>query len=185
MVDEDEPPNPDPLFAPLLQVEQDILHAASHNVRSVVIRAAQVYGGGGSAPFVQLINTARQMGRAVYIEKGINEWSTVHVDDLANLYVLALAHASAGTLLNASAGLSVAMKDIAVAVGQAAGLVDPPDSLPYEEASAIFGPFMTGFLSRDMRVSGARATSLLTWKPKESSVLNDLAHGSYRSSLIK
>ncbi len=187
VVNEDEPPNPDPLFAPLLQVEQDILHAASRNVRGVVIRAAQVYGGGGggSAPFVRLIDTARQMGHAVYIKQGTNEWSTVHLDDLANLYVLALEQAPAGTLLNAAAGMPVPMKDIAVAVGHAAGLVELPQSLTLDEASAVFGPFMTGFLSRNMRVSGDRATSLLAWRPKEPTLLDDLSHGSYRSSLTR
>ncbi len=183
-VDEDEPLHPDPLFAPLIQVEQDILSSASRGVRSVVIRAAQVYGGGGggSAPFVSLIDMARQMGHAVYIEAGTNAWSTIHLDDLANLYVLALNKALAGTLLNAAAEPPVSLKEIAEAVGHAAGLVDSPRSLTMEEANTAFGPFMTSFLARNMRVSSARAMSLLDWQPERPSVLDDLKHGSYRSS---
>ena len=182
-VDEDEPLHPDPLFAPLIQIEQDILSAASRGVRSVVIRAAQVYGGGGggSAPFVSLIDMARQMGYAMYIEEGTNAWSTVHLDDLANLYVLAMEKAPAGTLLNAAAEPPVSLKDIATAVGHAAGLVDPPRSLTIDEANGVFGPFMTGFFARNMRISSARAMSLLDWRPEGPSILDDLTHGSYRS----
>ena len=183
-VDEDEPLHPDPLFAPLIEIEQSILSSAARGVRSVVIRAAQVYGsgGGGSAPFVSLIDMARQMGYAVYLEAGTNAWSTIHLDDLANLYVLALEKAPAGTLLNAAAEPPVSLKEIAGAVGHAAGLTDAPLSLTREEANAVFGPFMTSFLARNMRVSSARATSLLDWRPERPSVLDDLTHGSYRSS---
>ncbi|MBA2680931.1 MAG: NAD-dependent epimerase/dehydratase family protein [Ktedonobacteraceae bacterium] len=180
---EDEPIHPDPLFAPLIQMEQNILSAASRGVRSVVIRAAQVYGngGGGSAPFVGLVDMARQMGYVMYVGEGTNAWSTIHLDDLANLYMLAMERAPAGTLLNAAAEPPVALKAIAEAVGRAAGLVDPPRSLLIDEANEVFGPFMTGFLARNMRISSARARALLDWQAEKPSVLDDLTHGTYGS----
>ena len=46
-----------------------------------------------------VIDQARESGRAQYIGRGLNRWSTVHIADVVDLYLLALKKAPAGTFV--------------------------------------------------------------------------------------
>ncbi len=69
---------------------------------ATVIRAALVYGRGGSGLLEGMFASARQNGVTAYVEDGANEWSSVHVDDLAALYTAAVADPSGRTVVNAA-----------------------------------------------------------------------------------
>ena len=56
---------------------------------------------------------ARTDGNARYVGMGQNRWPFVHVDDLADLYLLALEDAPAGTLLLGVSGPSHGVQDVA------------------------------------------------------------------------
>lgn len=121
---------------------------------------------------------AQQAGCGHAIGDGKNVCSVVHVDDLADLYLLALEKSPTGTLFNAASEEEPSMLDIATAIGRALNLTEPPSLWPVEEARTVLGPFADG-MAANKRVSAARAHKLLGWKPHRISVIADIEQGSY------
>jgi nucleoside-diphosphate-sugar epimerase len=120
VVDETSPPNPAALVAWRQAVEDRVLQGAKRGTRSIVIRPAIVYGRGGGIP-AGFVDSARKEGAARYIGSGKNHWPMVHLDDLADLYLLALEKAPAGTLLLGASGESQPVREIAEAASRGAG----------------------------------------------------------------
>jgi len=181
VVDEDAPLNPPPFFAWRPSLEQQVLAAASQDIRSIVLRPATVYGRGGGSSLLLLLHQAQHEEAAHYIGAGENRWSTVYVDDLADLYVLAFERASAGSVFNAATGASASMKDLATAISFAIGRKGSVASWTLEQARAALGP-RAEFFAMNQHVSGAKATLLLGWNPRAPSLLYDVAYGSYREA---
>ncbi len=179
--DESAPVQPPAVVAWRPAVEQSVLDAAP-GVRSIVIRPGMVYGRGGglAGMFVQ---SAHETGAARYIGDGMNRWSLVHVEDLADLYVRAVEKAPAGTLLHGADGPSVRVKEIAEAASFAADAGGQTQSWPLDEATAKLGP-LAAALMLDQVVSGEKAKDILGWNPHAVSVLEDLRYGSYAMSRI-
>ncbi len=175
VADETSPLHPIEVSAWRPAVEEAVLGDADR-VHGIVIRPAIVYGRGGGIP-AMLTDSARERGAARYVGDGENRWPTVHVDDLADLYVLALG-APAGTLLIAAHGPSVKVKDAAEAASEAVGKGGKTESWPLAEARQALGPFADG-LVLDQQLSGAKAEKLLGWKPNRPSLPEELLHGSY------
>ncbi len=176
-VDEDGPLNPPAIVAWRARAVTEVLAAAGQGIRIAVIRPGMVYGRGAGAP-TSFVQSARQEGAARVIGDGSNHWSLVDVDDVADLYVRALEHAPAGTLLLAVAGPAVAVRDIAEAASRAAGADGRVRAWPLEEARQAMGPQADAF-ALDQHATAARATRLLGWTPHAPSVLDQLAQGSY------
>ena len=128
-----------------------------------------------------LLRQAQQVHIAHYVGTGENRWSTIHVDDLADLYVLAFERASAASVLNASAGASISMKDLATAISLTIGQEKSVASWTLEQARAALGP-RADIFAMNQQVSGAKATFLLGWNPQSPSLLYDVAYGSYRTA---
>src|SRR3954464_9158961 len=105
VVDETSPPRPTQLVSWRQAVEDRVLQAGGRGIRSVVIRPAIVYGRGGGIP-AGFVESAQKEGYARYVGTGENRWPFVHVDDLAELYLLALEKAPPGTLLLGVSGPS-------------------------------------------------------------------------------
>jgi nucleoside-diphosphate-sugar epimerase len=172
VADEDAPLHPAALVTWRSDVERTMREAASRGIRSVVLRPGVVYGRGGGTPRM-FVSAARKKGVVRYVGDGEQRWPPVHVDDLADLYVLAL-DAPAGTVLNA-AGPSLPVRAIAEAAAQANGA--RAEAWPLDEARAVLGPFADA-LALDQQVSAERAHAL-GWRPSRPSVLDELRSGSY------
>lgn len=177
--DESAPPNPAALVAWRPAVERMVLETAQKGVRAIVIRPALVYGRGGGIP-ADLVKSARENGAARYVGTGENHWPVIDVDDLADLYLRAVEHAPAGTLLHAVDGSAHRVQEIANAASAGAGTDGHTASWPLDEARKTLGAYADA-LVLDQRVSSAKATSMLGWKPRASGILDDLRHGSYVS----
>lgn len=175
--DELSPVNPASLVAHRPGVEQEVLRAKERGVRSVVIRPALVYGRGGSIPKM-IVQSARDTGAAQYVGDGQNRWPFVDVDDLAQLYVLALEKAPAGSLYNGSHGPSYRVREVAEAASIGGGAKGKTHATPLEEARKTMGAFADA-LVLDQQVSGEKAKKELKWSPRAGSVLDDLKNGSY------
>jgi len=177
--DEDTPLDPPPFIAWRAKLEGEVLAYAKRGVRAMAIRPVAVYGRGrgGMAMFVE---GARMQGAAYYVNDGEARWSTVHVDDLADLYAMMLEQAPAGTVLNASAEPPVKIKDLMAAVGRAAGVENK--GLPLAEVREVLGPFVPvdGFAT-NLVVSAEKARRMLGWEPKEPSVIEDLGRAHARN----
>jgi nucleoside-diphosphate-sugar epimerase len=179
MVDENSPLNAAEVVAWRPNIEKKVLDGAKLGIRSVVIRPAIVYGRGGGIP-AGFVESAGKEGAARYVGTGQNRWPLVHVDDLADLYLLALEKAPPGTLLLGVSGPSRRVSEIAVAASRGAGTGGRTVATPLEEARKKMGAYADA-LALDQQASGRRAQDLLGWKPRHPDVLEELERGSYAS----
>ena len=120
VADEQSPMNPPALVAHRFGLEREVLAYKNQGVRPIVIRPAAVYGRGGGL-LNMLVDSARQSGAARFVGNGENYWPFVDVDDLAQLYVLALEKAPAGSLYIGAHGPSYRMRELAEAASTGAG----------------------------------------------------------------
>ena len=165
MADESTPVNPTPLVAWRPAHEKLVLEAEW--VRGVVIRPAMVYGRGGG--FAASFLEAGKKGVVQFVGTGENRWPFVHVDDLADLYVLAL-NAAPGSVYFAAAGPSVPVRQVAERAAHGARV----DAMPVDEARKTMGP-LADALTLDQLVSARKAERELGWTPKARPVLEELA----------
>ncbi|OJJ67367.1 hypothetical protein ASPBRDRAFT_69023 [Aspergillus brasiliensis CBS 101740] len=146
-------------------------------VRVMDIRLAPfVYGRGGSGVrlFMQM---AKQAGKIITVDGGRNRTTTVHVDDAAELYLLACEKGVQGGVYNASAETGVTVGEI---LGAVAEIMDVPvEDLGVEEARSVLGDAVAGFLAAENRARGERARRELGWVCKGVGVLEDVRSGSY------
>ena len=152
---------------------------AAPGVRGVVLCNTLIYGDalGPKAQSVQLprlVAQAKASGVAPYIGRGLNRWSNVHIADVADLYLLALDKAPAGTFAFVENG-EASFGEMAQAIGVALGL--EPQSMDRDTAEALWGREMAVFaLGSNSRVRGRRARDL-GWTPKHSSVVEWIKAG--------
>jgi nucleoside-diphosphate-sugar epimerase len=175
MTDEDTPVVPEQSPQPYKVLgEQQVLAAEGPAV--TVVRAALVYGRGGSGLLQGMIAGARDRGAATYIGEGSNDWSSVHVDDLARLYLAALTRAEGHLVVNAASRTRTSMRAIAEAVAEITGA--QPVSISLEQAQQALGPF-AAVLTRSAPLDASRAGKVLGWEPIEATLVDDLRTGSY------
>jgi nucleoside-diphosphate-sugar epimerase len=172
LLDEDSATDPVVTLAWRPALEAEVLAAAGGGLRTAVIRPGMVYGHGGG-PLNQFAANAGADGIPRYVGDGENSWSLVHVEDLADLYALVLERAPAGTLVNGVAGSPLRVRDLAEAAAAGAGL-PPPRAWPVEQAALELGPGDADGVTRDHRISGERARTLLGWDPPQRSPLDEL-----------
>ena len=174
---EDWPMHPLGFLAWRPAVAELIRSAAEKTVRSCVILPANVYGRGGGLLTI-LTSSAAQRGSARYVGTGSNVWSMVDVDDLANLYVLALTDASAGSIFNGAGQPTYTVRDLAQAASRGQGADGHIEAWPVEDARREIGA-MADALVLNSRLSADKARHELGWTPTAPTALQDLETGSY------
>jgi nucleoside-diphosphate-sugar epimerase len=177
--DEHEPvehPHPSRTFR--LQHDRFVIGLKERDVRGVVVRPPLVYGRSGGF-LVTLINQVLEDRTARTIGSGTNRWSTVDVDDLADLYVRALLAGDAYGAFNAGSTDLVSMKVIAETIAASFGPGIAVGSWTEQEACARLGELMA-LMSLEQHVSSERARTELGWNPHAISLIEDLSLGSYR-----
>lgn len=173
---EDFPLETDSPMGSRVVINNTVLRSAIQGVRSIVVVPSMVYGTGlllnkESKQIPLLIRTAQEKGFAVYASSGAQSWSNVHVEDLADLYILALKKAKPGSCFFAENGLA-SFKEIAVAIHEKLHFSGTPVSLTPSEASSCWGEMMaTIALGSDCRLNADKARLFLDWKPQHSSFL--------------
>jgi len=159
--------------------ERDVLQLSSKGIRGIVLRLPLfVYGRGGSSfvPFV--IKQAKAENSANYVESGEHKVSAVHVEDAADLYLLALETSTAKGLYNVAAE-SVSLKAMNEAVGRLLNV--KAKSISAEKARQQFGK-MFDFLSINNQLSAEKARRDLKWEITSNRlILDDIENGSYRN----
>ena len=177
VADETTPPKPAAVVKWRQAVEDRVREGAKRGIRTVVIRPAIVYGRAGGIP-AGFVDSARKEGAARYVGTGENRWPFVHVDDLADLYLLALERAPGGSLLLGVSGPSHPVRDVAAAASRGAGAGGRTTAWPLEEARKTLGAYADA-LVLDQQASGRRAQETLGWQPRRPDVLEDIERGSY------
>lgn len=146
--------------------EQRLLDA---DLRASVIQPGIVYGHGGGIP-AMLAHAVAEDGTLPLIGSGNQHWVTVHVDDLADLYLRVLEHAPGGKAYVAASGINPTVREL----GEALSPTVTPES---DEATvARLGLFGEALLL-DQQASGERAKSELGWTPTRPSLVELLTEG--------
>ncbi|MFI5829276.1 NAD-dependent epimerase/dehydratase family protein [Streptomyces sp. NPDC051578] len=175
-VDEDAPTDPIAIVGYRPRIEQRVLAAGRDDVRAVVVRPGIAYGHGGGLPGL-MTDWAREHGTGRYVGPVATRWPMVHVDDLAELFELAVTKADEGSVLHGVAHEGVPVAALAAAADLAAGGTGRAEPWPLEQAAeALGGPFAEA-LALNQVVSGQRALAELGWRPSRPYVLTELAGG--------
>lgn len=176
-----------PSFPRMVQraaIDQVVFDCAKQGVRSVVIRPTMIYGGGKgvrteSAQVPALIDNAKKAGIGLHIGRGENRWANVHIDDVVDLYLLALEKAPAGALYYAENG-EEALKDVAASISRLLGFGGKTRNWSPEEAEKALGPKAHSSFASNSRVRGKRSRAELGWQPKGQPILEEIEQGHYK-----
>lgn len=174
-VDEDAPQSPPPLTAWRADNEKQVLGRAADGGCPVLIMPGVVYGHGAGLIEQFFTEPARERHAVRVIGDGSNHWALVHVDDIADLYALAL-DAPAGSLYAGVTTSDYTLAQVAEAASRAAGCPGRIESITLDQARDIMGPIADAF-ALDQQVSSARARSQLGWNPPDRHVLSEIAIG--------
>lgn len=166
---------PMPMVAQRAATENMVLDAAELGIRTVVVRIPHVYGDGGNFVLPYLIDAAEREGCGVYIGEGQNTISLVHVEDLADLYVLALEKSPAGRLYQ-PASFDMRMGEIAARVSQEMGLGGRTASIPFEKAKEAWGLGPALVVGLNSQLGADDANRVLGWAPKNMSLDAEIAY---------
>jgi nucleoside-diphosphate-sugar epimerase len=105
----------------------------------------------------------------------------VHVDDLADLVVLAVERGQRGVVLHGVAEPAVPVKELAVAADLAAGGVGRAEAWPVADAASVLGAPFAAALALNQEVLSPVAKDM-GWTPRRMNALTDLRSGSYRDA---
>ncbi|KQY58669.1 hypothetical protein ASD11_03170 [Aeromicrobium sp. Root495] len=153
----------DPDAAPALtawRVERESRLLASGLTASVV-QPAVVYGHGQGIPAM--------VAAGPLIGDGTQHWTTVHVDDLADLYLAVLTKADGGRRYVGANGHNPTHREIV----QAAGGDVTPTSV--DDVHERFGEAFGDALLLDQQASGSAAREAFDWSPDRPTLLEELA----------
>ncbi|QCP53701.1 NAD-dependent epimerase/dehydratase family protein [Trinickia violacea] len=172
---EDALPEPTEDKAARVAIDRLVLDAAKRGIRSVVLCNTLIYGhgavaGSASVQLPRLVRQAQKSGIVRHVGAGENIWSNVHIDDVVELYRLALEKAPAGTFYFVESG-EASYREMSSAIAAALRLGEAQD-WPLEAAIEEWGYEMASYgLGSNSRVRGERARTQLGWTPKRTSVI--------------
>lgn len=174
----------DDIFTPLKAIAQrveteNIVRAASdRGVRAMVIRPPRVWGHGARGHISMIYESVSRTGAACYIGDGLNLYSNVHIDDLADLYVKAAEAGKAGALYHAVGG-EVPNRWIAECVAR--DMECETRSVTMDEAMEIWGRYQTLIvLSVCSRSRAVRSRAELGWEPRHHDMLSEIGLPGFR-----
>lgn len=157
-------------------IDLRMMAAADQGIRSVVICPSNIYGVGHGLtdhsfqlPF--LMARARETGVMRIVGAGVNRWSNVHIDDVAQLFLLAVEKAPAGAFYFLENG-EASFIDMAAALAKRMNL-GAVQSWPAEEAEQHWDPMHVHYtFGTNSRVKAKRARAELGWAPRHASILD-------------
>ena len=103
----------------------------------------------------------------------------MHIDDLIELYRLALASAPAGAFYFAENGEN-SMKEVCEAINRMLGIDKAPIAMSLEEAAREWGESAAqNTMGSNSRVRAVRARTELKWAPQQPALIDEIEHGCY------
>jgi nucleoside-diphosphate-sugar epimerase len=187
--DETTPVNPSSGRAARVALNEHILSFKTKGVRSIIICPSLIYGisQGPDKHSMQvpwLIALAKKAGVAKHYGPGENIWSNVHIDDLVDLYILALASAPAGAFYFAENGEN-SMRRVCEAINRKLGVKVGTVAMSLDEASREWGEGTAqNTMGSNSRVRAVRARAELGWRPRRPSLIDEIESGCYAACLV-
>ncbi len=142
------------------------------SVRTTIIAPGIVYGRGAGIP-AMFVGDGEHEVRLV--GDGSQRWTTVHTDDLGELYVLALHRGEQDGYVVAATGDNPTVREIAEAGAHGSPIVAESVDASRER----LGTEYADALLLHQEASGAHARSAFGWNPTRPPLVEDLADGSY------
>ncbi|WP_375397616.1 NAD-dependent epimerase/dehydratase family protein [uncultured Sphingomonas sp.] len=150
-------------IAARLDTERLVRAAGGPGLRTICLRPPLIWGNHAIKPIADLYHSARETGAVCYVGRGLNCYSSVHVDDLADLYALAIERGVSGALYHSVSG-EVNWRMMAETI--AAHLGVPTRSIGFDEAAAIWDRFTALIVFASCsRSRSPRARAELGWAP--------------------
>jgi nucleoside-diphosphate-sugar epimerase len=175
-ISEHAPQNPPALTAWRGEIERRVLGA--QGVSTSLIAPAVVFGHNGGIPRL-LPDGENGAGAVQLIGDGSQHWTTVYVDDLAELYVLALDLGEAGSTFIGASGENPTVREMGEAAATGQGLDGRVEPSSVEETRERLGTLFADALLLDQQARGSKARIDLGWEPNGPSLLEELRAGSY------
>lgn len=174
---EDEPFTPNP-YVGARQASETLVRSAQGGMRGMVIRPPMIWGDGGCGHMIRFYRDAYRLGEVGYVAPGLNLYSNVHVEDLAEVFRLALERGAPGALYHAVAG-EVNNRTIAEAVARDTGVAARGVSVA--DGIIRWGKFETLVgMAVCSRSRSPRTRQDLGWAPRHLDLLSDIGHANYR-----
>ncbi|GAA4670114.1 NAD-dependent epimerase/dehydratase family protein [Frondihabitans cladoniiphilus] len=143
-------------------------------VRTTIVAPGIVYGHGKGIPALLVgPDNIRLVG------DGSQHWTTVHVDDLADLYVKAFEAGARDEYYLGVSGHNPTVRDLGEAAAAATGAPVVEESA--DESRARLGEAFADALLLDQAAIGAHAKETLGWIPSRPSLADEFRSGAYTS----
>lgn len=160
---EDDAFTPRRQVAPRLETEAAVRAASGRGLRTLCVRPPLIWGNAAIKPIADLYHSARETGAVRYVGRGLNCYSSVHVEDLAELYLLALEKGVPGALYHSVSG-EVNWRMMAETIAAHLGM--PARSIGFDEAAALWDRFTALIVYASCsRSRSPRARAELGWAP--------------------
>ncbi|MCS5486658.1 NAD(P)H-binding protein [Curtobacterium flaccumfaciens pv. beticola] len=168
-ISEQSPVDPPALTAWRAPIEARVRASAA---RTTIVAPGIVYGRGAGIP-AMFVGDGEHEVRLV--GDGSQRWTTVHIDDLGELYVLAVHAAEQDGYVVAASGDNPTLREVAEAGAHGSPVVAESVDASRERLGADFADA----LLLHQEASGAHARADLGWHPTRPTLVEDLADGSY------
>ena len=168
-ISEQSPVSPPALTAWRAPIESAV---RASDVRTTIVAPGIAHGRGAGIP-AMFVGDGTDEVRLV--GDGSQRWTTVHVDDLGELYVLAVHRGEQDGSVVAATGHNPTVREIAEAGAHGSPVVSESADASRERLGTDFADA----LLLHQEASGAHARAAFGWRPSRPSLLADLAEGSY------
>lgn len=171
LVDESTPLSPIDFFSWRPSHEEKVLQENSPRIRTVVIRPGCVYG--GTEWLMNFLFNSSENGSVSIVGEGNNYCPLVHVEDLAQAYVLAVEKEVGGIAFNVVDDSPVTLYEIAKAIARSAKIEGKINSITLDEGKQQYGALAEGVTS-DLMVSNSRVKRLLGWQCRHAPFISEV-----------
>ena len=142
-------------------------------IRGSVVAPGIVYGYGSGIPKASIVDAPTTGGKLHLVGDGEQHWATVHVDDLAELYVAVLEKAPGGDIYIGASGASPTVRELAEALnGVGKTVPETPD-----ESRERLGADFADALLLSQQATGNTAKNLFSWNPVRPTLVELLRDG--------
>lgn len=158
------------------ETEQVVLQ--ERGVRGIVLRPPNVYGATNGKGLLSLLSAVGDSLGAVPFAKGTGDhlWTFVHLDDLSDLFALALMRSPHGQLFHAGAQSGLRTQSIAEAVSAASGRERRTVELEIDALRKVFPiAALADYWTTNNQSSKSKAETNLNWRPRHLDMLGEIA----------
>ena len=148
-------------------LEKMVLESAKKGVRPIISYGSYVFGGKGAMIPNVMTKTINDLGYSPVVNDGTNIWSSVHIEDWADLFASALENDDAKGIFMASSN-HYTLKQIAELLDKKIPESKEVKSVKLEEYEELWDFFTTPLATMNQNYESSRARDILGWKPDKT-----------------